>query len=112
MTRINCVPVEELCRQHLVAANAAASGICRQGLPKQYLLGSGHVKFFYNKCKWLAERHTQLVIEMQRRVYQCNIINPHEKWLAAIPDWMLGTWQPTTADMELNRKRIKERMPK
>jgi len=61
MTRINCIPVEELHNKHLLveyrelprvftlAHNAIEKG--RWESPAAYVLGAGHVKFFYNKLK-------------------------------------------------------------
>lgn len=54
MTRINVVPVEELCDQHLLAEhreltripNAVARGrFSLLGQPADYKLGEGHVRF-------------------------------------------------------------------
>ena len=79
MTRINCVPVEELHQKHLVAeyrelprvfklAEAAAK---RGGhsAPANYTLGAGHVKFFYTHLGYCQQRFKQLVAEMVRRGY-------------------------------------------
>ncbi len=58
MTRINLVPPEELCDQHLLAEhreltripNAVAKGKYHlKGQPAEYKLGEGHVRFFFNK---------------------------------------------------------------
>lgn len=121
MTRINCIPPEELCRQHLVAeyrelprvvalaerAWAARGEAALRDAPLNYTLGAGHVRFFYAKQAWAAERFAALVAEMQRRGYRtahcalpaCNV-----------PAHWRGAWIPTPADQALNRARIAERL--
>jgi deoxyribonuclease (pyrimidine dimer) len=118
MTRINCVPVQELTREHLVAeyrelprlAAFAASKYARNpGFvpPPTYRLGKGHMDFFVDKGQWLADRHAQLVEEMRRRGYQVNFPDyPRDKHPQA---WM-GGWQPNEVDMAINRDRIAERL--
>jgi deoxyribonuclease (pyrimidine dimer) len=122
MTRINCVPVEELCRQHLIAeyrelprvfgmaANAERWNRIKS-LPEKYVLGEGHIKFFYNKLEYCAERHRQLVKEMFRRNYKPVIIDPDIPWRKSIPSSLWGNWEPTENAIKINRERIKERMP-
>lgn len=65
MTRINCVPVQELSGPHLVAEyrelprvfalvrKAALRGSFSQ--PETYTLGKGHVLFFYTRLEYLAK---------------------------------------------------------
>lgn len=120
MTRINCVPVEELSRQHLLAewrelprvfklaANAYASGK-KIIAPETYTLGEGHVKFFYKRLGFISERFYQLRNEMLRRGY--------EPSFAAVPffnvpeGWFIG-WKPDEKALEINRARIAERNSK
>src|SRR5690606_3058429 len=80
MTRINCVPVQELSGPHLVAEyrelprvfalaqKAAGRGALFQ--PTTYTLGKGHLLFFYTRLSYLARRHTELIEEMKRRGYK------------------------------------------
>jgi hypothetical protein len=119
MTRINCVPVEELHQKHLVAeyrelprvfrlAEAAAK---RGGVtaPDTYTLGAGHVKFFYSRLSYCQQRFKQLIAEMIRRGY-----NPQHTECPAVsvPAGWLQSWSPTEADLLINRQRIADRMPK
>ena len=82
MTRINLVPPEELSDQHLVAEYReifmVGSSLQRslrspnwektkKSIPKQFTLNKGHVKFFYDKGKYLSERYDELIKEMKRR---------------------------------------------
>ena len=64
MTRINVgIPPAELVNQHLIAEhreikripNCIAKGKYNMdGIPDKFKLGTGHVKFFYNKLLYLA----------------------------------------------------------
>lgn len=123
MTRINCVPVQELTRQHLVAeyrelprvfslARKPKSG---EVFPQQYTLGTGHVKFFYNRLGYLAERHTQIVREMKRRGYK-PVIPEDEMWQhcekagGRLSSELFANWQPDENAIKANRDRIQERL--
>lgn len=116
MTRINVVPPEELCRQHLVAEyrelprvfSLARKAGCRAPSSSHYTLGAGHVRFFYDKLGWLLERQKALIAEMQRRGYAPQHTEP-ERLVEGLP---LGVWEPTPEAIAINRARIAERMPK
>jgi deoxyribonuclease (pyrimidine dimer) len=61
MTRVNVIPVQELTKQHLVAEYREIMRVpgalkkslqrkkpfCNSEIPENYVLGKGHVKFFY-----------------------------------------------------------------
>jgi hypothetical protein len=120
MTRINCVPVSELCRQHLVAEYRELPrvyALARMALqrnekpedhPSQYNLGKGHVRFFYSRLAYVASRHQALVDEMLSRGYVVNFpsVPDLKGWP---PDW-LRDWRPDEQALEHNRARIKERL--
>lgn len=126
MTRINCVPPQELVRQHLIAEYrelprvfglvraAQARGLTPATLraPERYVLGTGHVLFFYSRLMWLSRRYGALVGEMERRGYSPNFTEAlivrhadiHKRW------W--GGWEPDEEALALSRARIAERMPR
>lgn len=118
MTRINVVPVEELCDQHLLAEhreltripNGLLSGKLKDHYddrPSHYTLGPGHVKFFTDKITWLFMRYGLLARECKARGF--NVLNI---WPAGLSiDWS-DSWIPNEQDLALNRARIKERWPK
>lgn len=119
MTRINCIPVEELSRQHLVAeyrelprvfalAKKAAERGALRG-PADYTLGKGHLLFFYTRLEYLARRHRQLVAEMKRRGYQPSFDGVSRQAHPDIPDVCWGDWTPDERAMQINRERIRER---
>lgn len=122
MTRINCVPVQELSGPHLVAEyrelprvfalaqKAAARGPFVQ--PERYTLGKGHILFFYTRLTYLAKRHRQLVEEMKRRGYRPSFEGVERQQFPDIPDTFWGDWEPDEAALALNRQRIAERSPR
>lgn len=118
MTRINIVPVEELCDQHLLAEhreltripNAIARGRFNLDCqPAEYKLGEGHVKFFFNKLQFLNSRYIALNKECLLRGF--NIKN---RWPQDLPTdkalWL--DYAPTQSALKINRERIEIRMPK
>lgn len=124
MTRINCIPVRELTRQHLVAEYRELPRIFKQAQaafdrgeqpddqrnPQQYVLGTGHVRFFYPRLGFLRQRHAQLVAEMARRSYTANL-DCSSAGLNLPAAWQRN-WTPTPNAMALNRARIQLRLGK
>lgn len=122
MTRINCVPVEELSGPHLVAeyrelprvfalAQAAAlRGSFSQ--PDAYTLGKGHLLFFYTRLGYLARRHGELIQEMKRRGYKPAFCGMRREDFADVPDSYWSDWEPNIEAMAINRERIEERRKK
>ena len=122
MTRINCVPVEELSREHLVAEYRElprAFRLVRKAIlrgerpddrrnPPTYRLGTGHVRFFYPRLGYLARRQADLVGEMRRRGYRPAHDDP-ASLLNGIPEGWRGDWEPDAAALSASRDRIRER---
>ena len=119
MTRINLVPPEELSAQHLVAEYReifmVGSSLQRsirspnwektkKSIPKQFTLNKGHVKFFYDKGKYLSERYDVLIKEMKRRKMRPDPSRTFKKeqW----PDELFNTWKPNDYDLKVVRTRI------
>lgn len=119
MTRINCVPVQELSGPHLVAEyrelprvfalaqKAAARAALVQ--PGAYTLGKGHLLFFYTRLGYLTRRHAELIDEMKRRGYKPAFTGVRREDFPDIPDAYWGNWTPTAEALSLNRQRIKDR---
>lgn len=117
MTRINLVPPEELCDQHLLAEhreltripNAVARGkFSLTGQPEDYKLGEGHVRFFFNKLDFLHKRYAALHAECLARGFKVQNFWPQD-----LPP-QADLWQdyvPTDAALAASRARIRERMP-
>ena len=122
MTRINVVPVKELTNKHLVAEyreimrlpnnlkkslNRKSKSFNISEIPQEYVLGTGHVKFFYNKMKFLKERFEQLVVEMQVRGYKPQYI---ESNIFNADPLYFNDYIPTEDAIKINRQRIKDRL--
>lgn len=109
MTRINCIPVKELTDQHLLAEYREITRVFKLSKILNnygiYKMGIGHVKFFYNKGKFLAERTQQLYEECSKRGF--NII--YKKYQQHIPD-LNKNWNPTIEDEMINATRINEKI--
>lgn len=122
MTRINVVPVETLSRQHLIAeyreitrlpGNLKAS-LSRKSkpfsmteIPSRYVLGTGHVKFFFDKMQFLEQRFESLVNEMIKRGYNPSYLD--STIFRDCPVEFYNNYVPTPEAIELNIARIKER---
>lgn len=123
MTRINVIPVETLCDQHLLAEYTELAPVVLnvvngkqrnlKGAPQHYKLNTGHVLFFRNKLKYLINRYDQLVAELLERGYTINYptlrnqVTPDNQQELAI---YLNDYQPTQAAVEENVERIVERL--
>lgn len=122
MTRINCVEVATLHSSHLLAEyrelprvfklahNAAMKGF-EQDIDS-YRMGTGHVKFFYDKLMYLAARHEKLIAEMKKRGFVANIMNVGLSWLeqGKYNEALWQDWQPSDKDKAVNQARIDLRL--
>ena len=123
MTRINLVPITELSDQHLVAEYREIFMVgpslqrslkslnwnkTKETLPKEFTLNIGHVKFFYNKGKYLYNRYLELIKEMKNRGMRPDPLRKfkREQW----PDELFNDWTPSANDLEIIRERIQIRI--
>lgn len=120
MTRINLVAPSELSRQHLIAEYRELPrifGLVRKAIergekpddkrnPKEYTLGTGHCRFFYNKLLFLKVRQESLISEMFIRGY---MVNFEHCSIVDFPNCWRGDYEPTEQAIAINRARIKER---
>ena len=119
MTRINIgIPPVELVNQHLIAEhreikripNCIAKGKYNMdGIPKRFKLGSGHVKFFYNKLLHLKKRYIRLYEECIKRGF--NVQNYIGAW-NNVPEKLMNDYKVEPNDIIIIKKRIDERRPK
>jgi len=117
MTRINVgVSPSALCRQHLIAEhreikripNAVSSGKAKiVNIPKTFGLGTGHVKFFYDKLGFLLKRYKSIHKECLDRGY--NVQDYSSAW-DNIPENLMNDYLPTSEDQQLVLKRIQEKL--
>ena len=117
MTRINVgVDPSELNTKMLIAEhreikripNVIKSGrFNMNNQPKEFTLGTGHVKFFYDKIGFLKERYIRIHEECIKRGFDVtNFVNSFED----IPSNLMGTYNPNQKDRELILNRISERL--
>lgn len=117
MTRINSgIDPKDLCDKHLLAEhreikripNCIAKGISKiSNIPPQFTLGTGHVKFFYDKLGYLKDRYIRIRTECHRRNF--NIQNYETCW-DNVPKELMNNWQETDEARELIQNRIAERL--
>ncbi len=116
MTRINVVPVSELCNSHILAEhrelvripNTINSGKAKlTGVyPNEYTLGKGHVVFFYPRLKWLHNRYKEVYEECKARGF-----NVTWMWPESVPERLYNDWEVTQEALDISRERIQDRMP-
>ncbi len=126
MTRINLVDPSQLTDKHLMAEYrelprifTAVLKLQEQGkspsdvdIPDQYVLGKGHVKFFYNKIGWLRLRYERIRNELvMSRGYDLDkslwrSVTQNSYNITA--DWNT-TYTPTPEEIYLNMVRLCKR---
>jgi len=122
MTRVNVVPVQELSQKMLCAEyreitrlpNNLKKALTRKTkpfsfdeIPENYVLGQGHVKFFFDKMQYLEQRFQQLVNEMLNRGYSPKYTDS-SIFSICLPEFYKN-YKPTEEAISINRQRIKER---
>lgn len=122
MTRINVVPPKELHTKHLVAEyreitrlpTNLRTALNRKGkifsvaeIPSEYVLGKGHVKFFFDKMLFLKKRFESLVDEMLQRGY-----NPtyRDSSIFDTDAQYMNDYVPTEQAIQINKERINDRL--
>ena len=123
MTRINLIPPRRLYDQHLIAeyreivmvaaalrrSLKAKNGFTLAQIPKRFTLGKGHIKFFYDKGKYLYKRYALLTEEMENRGFKPN---RKRRFPSAIfiKNNLFNDWQPRRRDFEIILKRLKHKI--
>ena len=81
-------------------------------IPKDYTLGAGHVRFFYDKLEFLHNRYNQLHNECINRGFKVTYIWPSEVNSGNLKfKFLFKNWNVTVDAININRARIMERMP-
>ena len=120
MTRINsAISPKNLIDQHLIAElrelprifTAVRERIEKEigfnDIPKEFCLGSGHVKFFYNKYKFLFDRYSHLRFEYLLRfgkLYDFDVTRCLVSWE------VFNDYKPTENERQLLIERISTRI--
>lgn len=117
MTRINAgIPPAELTDKHLMAEHREIKRIpncinkgrfSMKGQPDTFTLGTGHVKFFYDKLLYLNKRYKELYLECKRRNF--NVTDYSACW-DKVPEYLNNDYEPTDFDRSIIKQRIAERL--
>lgn len=110
MTRINTIDPSDLLDQHLFAEYREITRISSLARPLSdyghYTMGTGHMKFFYNKGAFLASRLLDVRKEMDVR----NLWNYTPKFYSAHANGLNETWLPTPLAHVCNLVRLCEKL--
>lgn len=130
MTRINLVPEQELSDKHLSGEYHEISRVfelVRKAIisprdvhmPEKYVLGKGHVCFFYDKLGYIAKRYVCLALEMRYRAFKRGKESAVDMFVVSeiiqcahdsIPSSLYwDDYTPTPEALALNRLRIADR---
>ena len=117
MTRINVgMKPKELTSKHLIAEHREIKRIPNciskgkynmDNIPDQFKLGTGHVKFFYNKLLYLKNRYVKLYEECISRGF--NVQNYSNAW-DNVQKELMNNYKPTDNDRKIIKQRIKEKL--
>lgn len=117
MTRINCgIPPKKLTTKHLIAEhreicripNTVKNGKAKiQGIPPLFTLGTGHVKFFYDKILFLKKRYEEIYQECIERGFK---VTYYGQSFEGIDIRLMNDYSPTERDVRIVEDRIKDRL--
>ena len=119
MTRINVgIPPAELNGRHLIAEHREIKRIPNlvnrgryslDNQPDTFKLGTGHVKFFYDKLLYLKRRYDKLYNECKKRGF--NVQNYIGAW-DNVPQELMNDYKVKANDCKIIRQRINDRKTK
>lgn len=117
MTRISVgVRAIELCDAHLIKErvelvripNAVRTGkAVIKDIPKTFTLGTGHVKFFYDKMGYLQQRYSELTAECIVRGFNTTDFSDS---FEGIPLKLWNNYNETAQDRKIVVERVNERL--
>lgn len=116
MTRINVgIEPRELPSKLLIAEhreitripNAVRTGRAKViDIPASFMLGTGHVKFFYDKLQYLADRYANLYAECCNRGFA---VTNKSTAFDGLPAHLMRGYNPTTTDRDVLVARIRSK---
>lgn len=122
MTRINLTLVSELADQHLMAEYrelprvfgavrkhiANGKRVSDFKISPEFILGTGHVTFFYDKLQFLHDRQYMLIAECLKRGF--NIKDTTVQDIGDIPHGWCKGYVPTANAIALSQARLDEKI--
>ena len=127
MTRINLIPPKDLTDQHLLAEwreikmipaslrRSLKTKSVREvldSIPKKYVLGTGHVKFFFDKHTYLSNRYKLLTEELINRGFAIYHTGSFLDFCRDIPIEFFNNYTADGQAKDLILSRIKEKLAK
>ena len=127
MTRVNLVDPKYLADQHLFAEYRELKHVPKalvrslktrkwadieKEIPKEFTLGKGHVKFFWNKLQFINNRFIACKVELERRNYDISTI-PYDIMLPlqSLPDGpQIKNWVPSVSEIQTSWERIQSKI--
>lgn len=77
-----------------------------KNMPTDFTLGTGHVKFFYDKVGYLLERYSRIYDECVSRGYN---VTPFFDAFEGIPENLFNFYKPKSKDRQITLQRLKEK---
>lgn len=123
MTRINLTHPSTLTDQHLMAEFRELPRVYSSlekalynrkepfnmnEIPRKFKLGTGHVKFFFDKLYFLHKRHEMIYAELLYRGFKVKRYNSLPYY--AFGELFQNNWIPSTEDVRLSNQRLYERI--
>ncbi|WWP52207.1 endonuclease V N-glycosylase UV repair enzyme [Enterobacter phage ZX14] len=122
MTRINLTLVSELADQHLMAEYrelprvfGAVRKHVQNGkklkdfkISSVFILGTGHVTFFYDKLEFLRKRQIDLIAECLKRGFKIQDITVQD--ISDIPVEFRNDYVPTPDALKISQARLDEKI--
>jgi deoxyribonuclease (pyrimidine dimer) len=114
VVRVNLINPGKLADQHLVAEYDEMLMLMAyvrkhqslEGIPENFCLGKGHIKFFKNKLLYLKKRHEALKQEMRKRGFAARKTLDTK----GIDKKLLKDWSPNPQDLQIIKKRLKQKI--
>lgn len=117
MTRINLgVKPSELCNKHLLAEHRELKripNIIKSGrysldnIPKHFTLGTGHVRFFYDKLLFLKNRYISLYNECIKRGFN---VSDYSSSFDGLPKELMNNYALRKGDRKIIVQRINQKL--
>lgn len=126
MTRINLIDPKYLADQHAMAEWREMTRIptllrdtlqkksrneINRSIPSEYTMGTGHVKFFLDKMKFLRDRYVKITEELQARGYSLTLTKTADEiFFLGIDKEFCLDYNPDLKSVKINVERILTRI--